>query len=241
MRKAKIVSILCLMVCVTAVLYGTKFIGLYGTDSGNTYPPVAAFLDTVDNYPGHITIGPIPHYCSNWDTANNAYNTGVDDAQFVYTCEHGSPWAISTNNGTCNFNGYSFGGSSHMGWGDDQLNWIVLYSCQVICSPLETSDWWSVWMANNPYDVMDGVHIINGFRTNAYVSPAVSVSTHYADYICTGGEILTTWFHAVWNYSYCSSSSYDKACAVFSPPSQSDTLTSYSSDPAPSSLYCWYY
>jgi hypothetical protein len=241
MKKTKIFMVLVLMFCVTVAVHATRFGGLYGTDSGNTQPPVAAFLNTVDNYAGHTRTGPTAHYIANWDSSNNATNTGVDDFQFTYTCEHGSPWAILTNNGTCNFNSSGFGGSSNMGWGDDQVNWIVLYSCQVIRSPIEVSDWSSVWISQNPYDVMDGVHMILGFRTNAYVSPAVSVSTHYADYICTGGQVLLKYFHAVWYYSYCSSSSNDKACAVFDPNSQNDTLTSYSSDPPNTSLYVWYY
>jgi hypothetical protein len=241
MRKTKIFMVLVLMFCVTVSVQATRFGGLYGTDSGNTRPPVAAFLDTVDNYAGHTRVGPTAHYIANWDSSNNAANTGVDDFQFTFTCEHGSPWAITTNNGTCNFNAYSFGSSNNYGWGDDQVNWIVLYSCQVIRSEIEVADWWSVWMSNNPYDVMDGVHMVLGFRTNAYVSPAVTVSTNYANEICTGGECLLKWFHSVWFFSYCQTSSYDKASAVFEPNSEDDTLTSYSSDPAPYILHSWYY
>jgi len=73
--------------------------------------------------------------------------------------------------------------------------------------------------------------MVLGFHTNVYIAPAVSVSTQYAHYICQGGEILLKWSHAVWYYSYCQSTSFDKAAAVFSPGSQHDTLTSYSSDP----------
>ncbi|UCH94355.1 MAG: hypothetical protein JSV88_29365, partial [Candidatus Aminicenantes bacterium] len=90
-------------------------------------------------------------------------------------------------------------------------------------------------------DVLDGCHMVLGFRTNVYISPAVTVSTNYAHYICQGGEILLKWFHAVWYYSWCSSTPYDKPAAVFSPDCQHDTLFNYSSDPPPTSLYCWYY
>jgi hypothetical protein len=238
MRKTKIVMILGLVVCLTVVVYATRFGGFYGTDWPDSIPAVQAFLDEVDEHSGHTTTGPTAHYKSTWDTSNNS---GVDDYEFTYSCGHGDRWELLTNNGWLDLNGSGFGGSSHQGWGDDRCNWILLYSCQVVAGPPDVTDWWSVWMSNNPYDVMDGVHMVLGFRTNAYKAPTEDVSSHYAEYICTGGKCLLKWFHAVWYYSYCQTTGYDKACAVFSPYSQNDTLTSYSSDPAPWVLYCWYY
>jgi hypothetical protein len=238
MKKTKIFMVLVLMFCVTAAVHATRFGGFYGTDWADSIPAVEAFLDEVDEHSGHTTTGPTAHYNSTWDTANNS---GVDDFEFTYSCGHGDRWKLLTNTGWLDLNGSGFGGSSNQGWGDDQCNWILLYSCKVIASQIEVTDWSSVWISQNPYDVMDGVHMIMGFRTNAYKSPTNEVSREYAEYICTGGQVLLKWFHAVWYYSYCQTTSLDKASAVFDPNSQNDTLTSYSSDPPNTSLYSWYY
>lgn len=259
MSKIKILMIFVLVICVTVLTFPTRFGGFYGTDWGNTVPPVQAFLDTVDTYntltpvydiqalqepiplATHYTGGPYAAYVNNWDDYNNAATTGIDDYEFTYSCEHGAQWMFWVNDGVVNLNDANFGSGPDIGWGDDRVNWVVLYSCTVIATPEEVTDWWSVWMANNSYDVMDGVHMVMGFRTPAWIAPAVNVSTQFAHYICQGEEVLLKWFHAVWFYSYCSTTSYDKASAVFWPSSEHDTLTSYSADPSPDILYCWWY
>jgi hypothetical protein len=239
MRRTKIFAVLVLLMGITILTYAaldtrTRFGGFYGPPGSSTIPPVSAFLNTVGSY-GYTTGGPYAAYVSHFDTSNNS---GVDNWHFSYVCASGSQWSILVHDGIVNLNAPDFGGSSNQGWGDKYLNWIAFYTGNFIATQ---GDWWSVWMSNNPYDVLDGCHIVLGFHTNVYIAPAVSVSSHYADYICTGGEILLKWFHAVWYYSYCQSTSLDKAAAVFSPGSQHDTLTSYSSDPPPTILYCWYY
>jgi hypothetical protein len=245
MRRTKSFTVLVLLIGITVLTYAAasrspRFGGYYGTDSGNTRPPVSAFINTAAGY-GHITGGPMAGYVDYFDYYNNTYYTGIDYWEFAYVCASGGVWKFMVNDGWVDLNDPAFGSGPDQGWGDYHLNWAAFYVGSFLASPLEVEDWWSVWMADNPYDVMDGVHMILGFRTNAYVSPAVSVSTHYADYICSGGEILLKWFHAVWYYSFCQTTSYDKASAVFSPGCQHDTLSSFCTDPPPYTLYCWYY
>lgn len=242
MRRERIFTILVLLISIAVLTYATQFGGYYGTDWETTIPPVQGFLDTVDNYPGHTTGGPMAGYVSYFDYYNNNYYTGIDYWEFAYVCASGAPYKFLVNDGWVDLADPEFGSGPHQGWGDYNLNWATFYTPGFIPSPIDVPDWWSVWIANEPHDVMDGVHMIMGFRTMLYISPAVNVSTHFADYICSGERILIKWFHAVWYYSYCQATPYDKASAVFFPAAQNDTLTSYSADdPNPSEIWCWYY
>jgi hypothetical protein len=135
------------------------------------------------------------------------------------------------------------------GWGDYYLNWLVLYSCYVVYPPIEKpNNWWQPWIDNKycgkPYPVLNGLHIVNGFLTPAYVSPAVNVSPQYALRIRNGpGQVLMEWINCVWLFSYCQTTSYDKACSVFYASCQNDTLASYAPDPpaAGDVFTCWYF
>ncbi len=241
MKFAKLVTTIVLFVCICAPAFPTWIGGYYGTDWGNTKPPVDAFINTVAGY-GHTTGGPSAGYVDNWNCYNNNIPDGIDWWDFVFSCEHGAPWQFLVNDGTVDLYGAGFGTCAAQGWGDYYANWVVLYSCQVVCSEVERpNDWWAPWTNKDPEEVFDGLHILNGFRTNAYVSPAVTVSTQYANAICNGGQILTEWFNAVWTYSYCSSTSLDKACSVFYGSCQTDTLTSYAADPPSGGFNCWHY
>ena len=243
MKFAKLVITITLFVFLCTPVSATYFGGYYGTDWGNTKPPVTAFINTVSGYSGHTTGGPTAANMSNWDCYNNSNPSGIDWWDFVFSCEHGNPWKFWVNDGVVDLDSAGFGDCAAGSWGDYYANWVVLYSCQVVCSPIEkgASGWDDVWIDRDPVAVFDGLHILNGFRTNAYVSPAVNVSTQYAHAICTGGEILEEWFNCVWNYSYCSSTSMDKACSVFYVSCENDTLTSYAADPSSGTFNCWYY
>ena len=241
MKFAKLVTTIFLFVFLCTPAFSLYVGGFYGTDHGNTLPPVQAFINTMANC-GHYTGGPYAANVDDWDCYNNAIPNGIDWWDFVFSCEPGAPWYFVVDNGGVNLDSAGFGDCADGSWGDYYANWVVLYSCQVVCSPIEKgADWPDVWIDRDPVAVFDGLHILNGFRTNAYVSPAVTVATQYGTAICNGGEILTEWFNAVWTYSYCSSTNYDKACSVFYVSCQGDTLTSYAADPSSGTFNCWYY
>ena len=48
-------------------------------------------------------------------------------------------------------------------WGDRDLEWMQLESCQVLRDTNGTHDYFSRWGG-----AVDGLHILNGFHTNAY-------------------------------------------------------------------------
>ncbi|UCH92657.1 MAG: hypothetical protein JSV88_20500 [Candidatus Aminicenantes bacterium] len=267
MRRSKLLLVVILMFGISALANAQCtnpwcYVGGYhGTDWGNTIPPVDAFLTNMA--PGSCvwtTDGPFAANVAHWDTYNNydpSFNFGIDWYEFVYSCEHGAPWKFWVNDGIVDLE--NIGDpvinpsiENDGGWGDWYTNWVVIYSCSVVCSPIEKpTNWMDPWIKLNPYcvfhaDSLDNhqLHIVNGFRTPAYVAPAVTVSTYYAQAIRDGvGQVLWEWFYNVWVYSYCSSTSYDKACSVYYASCHNDTLSSYAADPpATGDLFsCWYF
>jgi hypothetical protein len=191
------------------------------------------------------TWGPTAAVRANWDSNNNQNYNGIDFWDITYSCEHGAQWLFVVNDGNVNLDNDIGDAAPDGGWGDFYNMWVVLYSCQVMCSPIEKgANWPQPWITANPKYVLHGTHIVNGFRTNAYVAPAVNVSTQYALQIRNGdGEILWEWFYCVWTYSYCQSSSYDKPTSVFWNSCRYDSLSSWAAKPPAGGdeLKCWYY
>jgi len=186
-------------------------------DTYNCRPPAEAFIDTIY---ANTKRGESVGYVSYFDGSNDSY-WDANDIGFV--CAHGLPWRFGLSDGTVYLDYLSDG------WGDVDLEWAILYSCQVVSSPLETSNWKQPWIVETT-DVFDGLHIVNGFRTNAYVSPAVNVTTDYCERLNTGGEILDSWFDAIYAYGYYWTSN-DKGCSVYYGTCENDTLSSFAADP----------
>jgi hypothetical protein len=250
MRKSKLFLVVIFMLVISALAYAQCSYpwcwvgGFYGTDHGNTKPPVQAFLTNMATGSCvYLTGGPYAAVRANWDSNNNQVTNGIDWWDFTFSCEHGGPWYFLVNDGYVYIDTQIGDPAPDGGWGDYYTNWLVLYSCYVVCSPIEKpSNWFQPWITANPIYAFHGIHIVNGFRTPAYVSPAVTVSTYYARAIRDGvGQVLWEWFNNVWIYSYCSSTNYDKACSVFYASCQNDTLSSYAADPSSGTFSCWYY
>lgn len=217
--------ILSLAICIPKYAITTG--GYVGTDHNNTTPPVWAFISTMQSH-GHPYN---QYYYANvymYDYLNDSY---TDSVNFAFTCAHGNTWSYVVNDGTVYLQNIGWW-LIDRGWGTSSANWATLYSCYVVASPIEKpSDWHSPWILNNPWDVMDGIHLVTGFRTPAYISPAVDVSREFAHRISNGYEIRSSWFDMIWTYGWASFMPYDKGCAVYYPNSGTDTIYSYSSDP----------
>jgi hypothetical protein len=202
-----------------------EVVGYYSSaDTSSCRPPVQAFLNRISaNRKG----GPAPGYVNRFDTSNDTY---IDQWDMVFCCAHGNRWRFAFSNGTVNLNSSYFGGGSHKGWGNVDLEWVILYSCLVVASPLETSSWYQVWV-DESRDVFDRLHILNGFRTSAYVWCAPNVADDYARRLNNGGYILGSWFDAIYAEGDFSGG-MDRGCSVFYEQCRYDRVNSFSSDPA---------
>lgn len=202
-----------------------EVIGYYSSlDSSSCKPPVQAFINTIyANYKN----GPYVGYPNRFDTSNNSY---WDARDFGFVCAHGNRWLFALSGGYVNFASSSFGSSSSKGWGNVDMEWAVIYSCLVVASPLEVTNWYAVWI-DEPYDVFDRLHIVNGFRTSAWVYCADDVATNYAQRLNNGWEILDSWFDAIYAEGDFGNG-WDRGCSVYYGTCEHDRVNSYASDPS---------
>lgn len=205
-----------------------EVIGYYSSlDSSSCYPPVNAFLNTLN---ANYTNGPYVGYVNRFDGSNNSY---WDARDFGIVCAHGNQWLYALSGGYVNFDSASFGSSSHKGWGDSDMEWAVLYSCLVVASPDEENDWYSVWI-DEPYDVFDRLHIVNGFRTSAWVYCADEVTTDYATRLNNGGYVLDAFYDAIFAEGDFGNG-WDRGCSVYYTSCENDRINSYATDPSETS------
>ena len=207
-----------------------EVIGYYSSaDTGNCRPPVQAFINNIN---ANYKTGPSVGYVNRFTTSNDSY---WDARDLGFVCAHGNRWLFALSNGTVYLDNLSDG------WGDVDMEWAILYSCLVVASPLETSNWKKPWIIEST-DVFDRLHIVNGFRTNAWVAPAVNVTTDYCNRINSGGYILDAWFDAIYAYGYYWTVN-DQGCSMFYGSCENDRLNSYASDPSAtqtSDFHCRY-
>jgi hypothetical protein len=174
---------------------------------------------------------------------NNNY---VDNMDFAYYCGHGNRWRIWTYWGSVNL--ATAGYSSHRGYGNVDLEFIVYHSCLVIPSPLEVYNWWSPWITE-PNDTFDGLHQSLGFRTVAYVASAPNISNYYGWRIRWNRSVLWSWFQAIWRRGIQSWYPWwwpwkPRECGsvVLHPSCQNDTYGNFAPDPPQNhrNLRIWY-
>jgi hypothetical protein len=163
-------------------------------------------------------------------------NNRVDAMDFAYFCGHGNRWLIRMNDGRL-VNLSSAGYSSHRGWGDRDLEFIVFHSCQVVPSPRETSNWWQPWVTE-PRDVFDGQHQALGFRSNSSQGTDQDIAYYFGGRMRNSYAVWQSWFDAINRYG--NSSEY--GAAVMYPPAENDKYGAVSSDPPASHtwLKIWY-
>jgi hypothetical protein len=239
MYVKRLLIVLMLSVCICIPAYSAtvdEVIGYYSSlDSSSCKPPVQAFINTI--YASYKN-GPYVGYPNRFDTSNNSY---WDARDIGFVCAHGNRWVFALSGGNVNFASSSFGSSSHKGWGDSDMEWAVIYSCLVVASPLEVSNWYSVWV-DETYDVFDRLHIVNGFRTSAWVYCADEVATDYAQRLNGGGKVLYSWFDAIYAEGDFGNG-WDRGCSVYYYSCRNDTVSSFASDPSEtqeSGFYCRY-
>jgi hypothetical protein len=196
-----------------------EIIGYYSSaDTANCKPPAQAFVTNINaNYKSGPTAGSVSYFT----TSNDSY---WDARDLGFECAHGNTWIFAMSNGTIYLDNLTDG------WGETDMEWAIIYSCLTVASPIEKpSNWNKPWVIETT-DVFDCLHIVNGFRTNAYVAPAVNVTTDYCSRLNGGGYILDSWFDAIYAYGYYWTV-YDQGCSMYYGTCEYDTLSSEATDP----------
>ena len=231
-KRFLIVLVVCVGLCMPAFSATVnEAIAYYSSaDTYNCKPPAQAF---VNNISAQYNNGPYVGYVNRFTTSNDSY---WDARDLGFVCAHGSRWLFALSNGTVYLDYLSDG------WGDVDMEWAILYSCLVVASPIERpNDWWKPWIIEST-DVFDRLHIVNGFRTSAYVAPAVNVTTNYCSRLNNGNYILDSWFDAIYAYGYYWTA-YDQGTSMYYGTCENDRVNSFASDPSAtqtSNFHCTY-
>ena len=103
-----------------------------------------------------------------------ADTTWVDNADIVFYCGHGygGGFTFESNND----DGYLTYTDAAGAWGNNDLEWLSLLSCQVLKDTYDSKKWYTRW---GP--AFDGLHLLTGFQTNAYDWP--DFGGRYASYM----------------------------------------------------------
>ena len=160
-------------------------------------------------------------YKSKWMTYNNMYLDGMD---FSYYCGHGIRYIIQQKDGAI-LDLRTAGGTSSLGLGDRDLEFLVIHACQTVPSPLEVMDWWSAWVG--PKGIFDGLHQTLGYRTNYYLDTAASVASLFGYQMKRGGAVWQSWFNVLDRFS----DPQHHGCAVMHPSCELDTYRTWAADP----------
>jgi hypothetical protein len=109
---------------------------------------------------------------SGWDTSY------VDDVDAQWYTGHGSPSSFTFKSSADDKDVTP----ADAKWGDYDLEWLQLESCQVLADTNGTHDYFSRWGGT-----MDGLHMLNGFHTNAHCI-AGGTGGRFAEYL------FPTWY-----------------------------------------------
>lgn len=90
-----------------------------------------------------------------------ADTTWVDNADIVFYIGHGYgggfTFESNIDDGTLTYT------DAAGAWGNNDLEWLCLLSCQVLRDTYDSKKWWTRWGPS-----FDGLHLLTGFQTNAY-------------------------------------------------------------------------
>jgi hypothetical protein len=152
-------------------------------------------------------------------------NSHVDDMDIAFFGGHGNNWYFATKD-----YGYTF---THP-WGDDNMEFAVFYSCCVVPSVRDRTDWYSPW-----YTPFAGLHQVIGFRNPCYDGDgAEKMANYYGEHVNACDQTLQTWINANNKYG----SSTQLASMTYYPDAVNDSLCSQISDPPADSNWFanWY-
>lgn len=101
--------------------------------------------------------------------------TYVDNVDLTFYIGHGWGGGFTFEDTTHNDSSLTYTDASGQ-WGDGDLEWLALLSCQVLKDTHDGKKWWQRW---GP--AFNGLHLLLGFETNAYDWP--NFGGRFADYM----------------------------------------------------------
>ncbi|HRI26662.1 MAG TPA: DUF6345 domain-containing protein [Chitinophagales bacterium] len=164
-------------------------------------------------------------------TSNNSY---VDDQDLAFYCGHGNSYYMACGSGA---------NVTNMPLGDNDLEFMVFFSCNTVVSAPERSDWWT------PYcNMFKGLHMLLGFRSLASAAQT-DIPFDFASRLKSNWKVKDAWFTSVdderywiFNPSMSDGSPYPGwASCVVGNNCLNDRLGSYAADPAPGCSGMWNY
>ncbi|MBN2534375.1 MAG: hypothetical protein JXB88_15930 [Spirochaetales bacterium] len=178
----------------------------YYDDDPDCRPVVDSFLKYFDD---ELFLGTLS---SDWNTGNNDSPYGVDTYDLVFYCGHGDWWEIQMY-GSSEVDLTNAGNNSDGGYGLD-LEHICLYSCLVVPSSIEVSNWWTPWI-NEPGGIFDGLHMVCGFRTVATKAYANTIANYIGYHTYNqNNSLFNNWRNGTMTYGS-TAPDEDKCCMIF--------------------------
>jgi len=162
----------------------------------------------------------------------------VDDMDIALYAGHGNKGIIEMSNSEI-VRFQKAGSSTHLGYGDSDLEILAILSCKVVPAPIDDSKWWEIWIGNENTDVFDGVHQILGFRTNSKHSTDIDQANYFGQKVSQNRPVMASWFEAIQKYGH---KSEFGSVVLYPKQSKDDQYHSFVSDPPynHTSLYIWY-
>lgn len=120
-------------------------------------------------------------------------NLWVDNANMVLYAGHGNPTVITFSGGPGPTPTTLFYNQAPLAWGDQRENWMGFLSCSVLQFNWGNLNVWQRWGPD-----LDGLHILNGFRTTAWAG--TGFPRVYANHLLGAGgppvPVVQSWFSA---------------------------------------------
>ena len=120
----------------------------------------------------------------------------MDNADIVFYIGHGNGggFTFESNHDDGNLTYTDAAGA----WGDIDLEWLALLSCEVLKADYGGQRWWQRWGPS-----FDGLHLLLGFETNAHDWPAFggtfadwTLGKHIGPFILPAMPVRLSWFLA---------------------------------------------
>jgi hypothetical protein len=185
----------------------------------------ARFVDNVYNFIKYFAYE--QYYWANAYEFTTHQNSYADAMDIAYYSGHGNNWYMGMGPGSVSpqYVSIPYAGA----WGDNQMEFIIFQSCQVIPSPLDVSNWWGNWVGSGrPFQ---GLHQAIGYRTNSYSGNGIS--NNYGNRVRAGQGMWQAWFAAVNDErAWWKGADYPGyASVVLYPGLDNDTKYSFGADP----------
>ncbi len=152
-------------------------------------------------------------------THNDDY---VDSADLLYFVGHGGNYGIRSGINLKNVPGY----------GDKDMEFLILLSCSVVPSPDDVADWASPWWEHDGKGIFQGLHSLCGLRNTGWAGDCYT-SGLLAEKLRWGMPVIQSWFLTTQEVRNIrgAAGSPSLACAVCYPGLEFDTLYDYGPDP----------